>query len=168
MKVSDVMKRDVITVPRSASLKEAASILVKRGISGVPVVDNGKVVGVFSERDLLFKEQGKPDGTHWLTWLTDPLAVADRLKLDAHTAGEAMTAPAVTVEADANVSGSSRLMRESGLHTVCLASRRLLHSASRADPRDSWRHRGQHAHGLGGLRGQRQPGVRALGRLRRR
>ena len=85
MKVSDVMTRDVITVPRSASLKEAASVLVQRGISGVPVVDDGKVVGVFSERDLLFKEQGKPDGTHWLTWLTDPLAVADRPKLEAHT-----------------------------------------------------------------------------------
>ena len=61
MKVSDVMTRDVITVPRSASLKEAASVLVQRGISGVPVVDDGKVVGVFSERDLLFKEQGKPE-----------------------------------------------------------------------------------------------------------
>ena len=42
MKVSDVMTRDVITVPRSASLKEAASVLVQRGISGVPVVDDGK------------------------------------------------------------------------------------------------------------------------------
>ena len=42
MKVSDVMTRDVITVPRSASLKEAASVLVQRGISGVPVVDDGQ------------------------------------------------------------------------------------------------------------------------------
>jgi len=115
MKVSDVMTRDVITVPRSASLKEAASVLVQRGISGVPVVDDGKVVGVFSERDLLFKEQGKPDATHWLTWLTGPMAVADRPKLEAHTAGEAMTAPAVTVEADANVSGAARLMLEAGV-----------------------------------------------------
>ena len=72
MKVSDVMTRDVITVPRSASLKEAASVLVQRGISGVPVVDDGKVVGVFSERDLLFKEQGKPDATHWLDVVDRP------------------------------------------------------------------------------------------------
>ena len=115
MKVSDVMTRDVITVPRSASLKEAASVLVQRGISGVPVVDDGKVVGVFSQRDLLFKEQGKPDATHWLTWLTGPMAVSDRPKLEAHTAGEAMTAPAVTVEADASVSTAARLMLEAGV-----------------------------------------------------
>ena len=115
MKVTDVMTRDVITVPRSASLKEAASVLVQRGISGVPVVDDGKVVGVFSERDLLFKEQGKPDATHWLTWLTDPIAVADRPKLEARTVGEAMTAPAVTVETNATIPAAARLMLEAGV-----------------------------------------------------
>jgi len=115
MKVSDVMTRDVITVPRSASLKEAASVLVQRGISGVPVVDDGKVVGVFSERDLLFKEQGKPDGTHWLTWLMDPLAVADRPKLEARHVGEAMTSPAVTIDAAADVSEAAHLMLATGV-----------------------------------------------------
>ncbi len=115
MKVSDVMTRDVITVPRSATLKEAASVLVQRGISGLPVVDDGKVVGVFSERDLLFKEQGKPDGAHWLTWLTDPLAVADRPKLVAREVGEAMTSPAVTVDANAEVTAAARLMLGAGV-----------------------------------------------------
>ena len=115
MKVSDVMTRDVITVPRSASLKEAAAVLVQRGISGVPVVDDGKVVGVFSERDLLFKEQGKPDGAHWLTWLTDPLAVADRPKLEARQVGEAMTSPAVTIDAVADVAAAARLMLSTGV-----------------------------------------------------
>jgi|tagenome__1003787_1003787.scaffolds.fasta_scaffold20501974_1 CBS domain-containing protein len=115
MKVSDVMTRDVITVPRSASLKEAASVLVQRDISGVPVVDGGKVVGVFSERDLLFKEQGQPDGAHWLTWLTDPLAVADRPKLEARVVGEAMTSPAVTVDATADIPAAARLMLAAGV-----------------------------------------------------
>jgi CBS domain-containing protein len=115
MKVSDVMTRDVITVPRSASLKEAASVLVQRDISGVPVVDGGKVVGVFSERDLLFKEQGQPDGAHWLTWLTDPLAVADRPKLEARVVGEAMTSPAVTVDATADIPAAARLMLTAGV-----------------------------------------------------
>ena len=116
----------MITVPRSASLKEAASVLVQRGISGVPVVDDGKVVGVFSERDLLFKEQGKQAGTRWLTWLTDPLAVADRPKLEARTAGEAMTAPAVTVEADANISAAARLMLEAGVSRLPVLRKGML------------------------------------------
>jgi len=128
------MTRDVVTVPRSASLKEAASLLVQRGISGLPVVSDGKVVGVFSERDLLFKEQGTRDGSRWLSWLTDPLAVADRPKLEAHTVDEAMTTPAVTVEAKANVSAAARLMLEAGISRLpVLEDGRLVGIVTRAD-----------------------------------
>ena len=70
---------------------------------------------MFSERDLLFKEQGKPDATHWLAWLTDPLAVADRPKLEARNVAEAMTAPAITVETNAAIPAAARLMLEAGV-----------------------------------------------------
>ena len=134
MRVRDVMTRDVITVSRSASLKEAASLLVQHGISGVPVVADGEVVGVFSERDLLFKEQGRHEGSRWLTWLTDPLAVADRPKLEAHTVDDAMTTPAVTVEAKANVSAAARLMLEAGISRLpVLEDGRLAGIVTRAD-----------------------------------
>jgi CBS domain-containing protein len=43
------------------------------------------------------------------------MAVADRPKLEAHTAGEAMTTPAVTVEADATIPAAARLMLEAGV-----------------------------------------------------
>lgn len=115
MKVMELMTRDVVTVAPSATLKDAASLLVKHGISGMPVVDGTRVVGVFSERDLLFKEQGLPETARWLGWLTDPIAVADRPKLEAHTVGEAMTAPAITVEEDANVSAAAGLMLGAGV-----------------------------------------------------
>lgn len=134
MKVQDVMTRDVITVPRSASLKDAASVLVERGISGVPVVDEGRVVGVFSERDLLFKEQGKPDGSHWLTWLTEPRAVSDRPKLEAHDVAEAMTAPAISVEATTAIPAAARLMLEAGVSRLpVLRDGILVGIVSRAD-----------------------------------
>ena len=39
MKVNDVMTREVVRVEPSTSLKEAAALLVRHGISGLPVID---------------------------------------------------------------------------------------------------------------------------------
>ena len=50
----DVMTKDVVTIPETASLREAAHILVEHRISGAPVVDeSGNVVGMLSEADIL-------------------------------------------------------------------------------------------------------------------
>lgn len=51
-RISEVMSKDVITVPPGASLREAAKIMADRWIRHLPVVDNGKLVGVVSQRDL--------------------------------------------------------------------------------------------------------------------
>lgn len=52
-KASDVMTRDVITVGVSEPIAEIASILESRGIKRVPVVQDGKVVGIVSRANLL-------------------------------------------------------------------------------------------------------------------
>jgi len=53
MKVKQVMIKKVITIPKEATVEEAAKILVKNNISGAPVVDKkGKMVGIISEKDL--------------------------------------------------------------------------------------------------------------------
>ncbi len=52
----DIMTARVVTVTPSASISDAARLLVKKKISGVPVVDEKdktKVVGVLTEADLL-------------------------------------------------------------------------------------------------------------------
>jgi predicted transcriptional regulator len=51
-RISEVMSKDVITVPPGASLREAAKIMADKWIRHLPVVDNGKLVGVLSQRDL--------------------------------------------------------------------------------------------------------------------
>lgn len=53
LKVREVMTKTVTTVTPDTLVKDAAAILALRNISGVPVVDGGKVVGVFSEADVL-------------------------------------------------------------------------------------------------------------------
>jgi CBS domain-containing protein len=112
MNVRDVMTTDVVTVLPDQSLKEVARLLVERRISGVPVEDGtGSVLGVISEGDLLVRESGihaRHGGP--LSWFFDPLFSADRLKLGARVAGEAMTTPAVTIGPDRPVAAAAELM----------------------------------------------------------
>jgi CBS domain-containing protein len=54
--VSDILGRKgdlVVTVPASASVLEAAQVMNEHGIGGVVVTDEGEMVGVFTERDIL-------------------------------------------------------------------------------------------------------------------
>lgn len=104
MKVADVMTRDVVAVSPETPLKDVAALMVQRGISGVPVVDaGGTVLGVVSEADFLIKERGAEGVRHRLlarVFGESRQAQAELSKIEATTAGEAMTSPAVTVGAD--------------------------------------------------------------------
>lgn len=51
--VADVMSRDVITVSPETPLREIARMLEKNRIKRVPVVENGKVVGIISRANLV-------------------------------------------------------------------------------------------------------------------
>jgi CBS-domain-containing membrane protein len=58
MKAADVMVRDVITVKPNDEVDHAIKLLVDNDISALPVVDDdGKVVGVLSEADLIHREE---------------------------------------------------------------------------------------------------------------
>jgi len=51
----DVMTRDVVTVTPETTREELATVLARHDISGVPVISEGKVVGVVTENDILAK-----------------------------------------------------------------------------------------------------------------
>jgi CBS domain-containing protein len=113
MRVENVMTHDVVTVTPSTSLKDVAALLVARDISGVPVVADGELVGVVSERDLLAKERsdvGAPEGL--LGWFLGEDVDAE--KHWARTAGEAMTKPAITIEKWRSTAAAAGLMAEHG------------------------------------------------------
>lgn len=52
VKVKDVMTKKVITVTSDTPIEEAARIMADKKIGGVPVVNEGKVVGIITETDL--------------------------------------------------------------------------------------------------------------------
>lgn len=53
VKVKDIMTKLVVRLYPDDSVKEAAARLSANGISGAPVVEDGKVVGIVSESDLI-------------------------------------------------------------------------------------------------------------------
>jgi CBS domain-containing protein len=113
MKVADLMTREVVSVPPGASLKEAAGLLIERGISGLPVVDaEGGVLGVLSETDIVAAEAG---GSRTLV-------------------GQAMTAPAVTIDADRLAVDAAKLMVADSVNRLpVLENGKLVGILTRAD-----------------------------------
>lgn len=138
LQVRDVMARSVVTADRGMPLKDVAGLLVDNRISGVPVVDaDGTVLGVVSEADLLVKEQG-PDAIRHRRlsrFFGDSAASrAQRTKLAAVTAGEAMTAPAVTIGSARPISEAAALMTARKVNRLPVVDeRRLVGIVTRAD-----------------------------------
>jgi CBS domain-containing protein len=136
MKVEDVMAREVTTVSRETSLRDVATVLAGQRISGLPVVDgNGELVGVISEADILMKERApasKRGGV--LGWLLEPPDPQAEAKLDARTAGEAMTSPAITIGPAERVPAAAALMVERGINRLPVVDAgKLVGIVTRAD-----------------------------------
>lgn len=53
LKVRDVMTTDVVSLPPTATLREAQIIMRDRGITGVPIVENEHLVGIVSIGDII-------------------------------------------------------------------------------------------------------------------
>ncbi|SCW59447.1 CBS domain-containing protein [Sphingobium faniae] len=83
---------EVVHVTSSESLLSVVKLIAERRIGCVPVVDDGEVVGIFSERDLLYHVA--QDG---------PSALE-------RTVGEVMTTPAITIALDTPIMHSLSLM----------------------------------------------------------
>jgi CBS domain-containing protein len=134
MKVDEIMALNVATVGQDASLKQVAELMVARGISGIPVVNaEHRVLGVVSEADIILKAASRPESAGVLGRLLAPRAVDER-HLAATTAGEAMSAPAVTIDAGQSVAEAARLMVEHRVNRLpVLTEGRLVGIVTRAD-----------------------------------
>lgn len=57
MQAKDIMTREVITATKETTVEETVKLLTENNISGLPVVEGKKVVGMVSEGDLLFQDR---------------------------------------------------------------------------------------------------------------
>lgn len=135
MKIKELMTRRVVSVRPEASLKEVGARLLMHGISGMPVCDeDGRVVGVISEADILHKERGRSERSGGLlSWFAESRAQA--VKSEARTAGEAMTAPAITIAPGSPAAAAARLMVEKRINRLPVVRQdgRLVGIVTRAD-----------------------------------
>jgi CBS domain-containing protein len=56
----DVMVRHVITAPENATLPELAELMIKHSIKRLPILREGKVIGIVSRADLVTALAGNP------------------------------------------------------------------------------------------------------------
>jgi len=109
MQAKDIMTPQVITVGPDATVREIAVLLAEKGISAVPVVDHGEVVGIVSEGDLLHRQElGTDQHRRRSSWLRiaedrDAMAAFD-VKAHGMCAREIMTRNLITISEDAPLS----------------------------------------------------------------
>ena len=143
--VKDVMTTHVVSVTRDASFRTMAAALREHRVSAFPVLDDdGKVIGVVSEADMLVKEalDSEPEGMPGM--IGGLLRRREHEKARGITAGDLMTSPAVTVTPDDTIERAARLLYahkvkrlpvvDANGHLVGIVSRSdLLSAFSRSD-----------------------------------
>jgi CBS-domain-containing membrane protein len=136
MRVSDVMTVDVATTMAETPLREAAQMLVDRGISGMPVIaDDGSVIGVVSEADVLAKQRRAPeDGGNRVSRLRHH-APDGQAKHEARRVGDAMSAPAITVVPFSSIAAAAGQMLDQDVNRLPVVdgAGRLVGIVTRAD-----------------------------------
>ena len=91
MKVYSVSRKPAVTVPVSASVRDALEAMTRDKVGGVIVVENGKAVGIFTRRDALER------------------VVLANLGLDSPVRS-AMTSPVETLSKDTELGDALKLM----------------------------------------------------------
>ena len=132
--VKDVMTTRVVAVRKDAQYKAIATLLTQYRVSAFPVLDDdGTVIGVVSEADLLCKEA--------LTAAMDGRPARpgpyhdDFARAAAVTAADLMTTPPVTISPGDPVTSAARLMYNTGVKRLPVVSENghLAGIVSRAD-----------------------------------
>ena len=122
MKARDVMVAPVITVKPTASVKEAAEMLVENRISGLPVVDDdGNLVGVVSEGDLLHRVEAGTDRRRswWLQLITgDTRLASEYIGAHARKVADVMSRRVITALPDTPLSDIAIRMEKNAINRV--------------------------------------------------
>lgn len=53
LQASEIMTSDVITINKEASIEKAASLMVSKKIKRLPVIEDGKIIGIISRMDII-------------------------------------------------------------------------------------------------------------------
>lgn len=113
MKVADLMTRGVLSVGPQDPARKAAELMLRYGINGFPVLDQGKLVGMITQSDFLRRvETGtEPNPAGLAGFFGKPGRLADAyVHSHARTVADVMTREVVTVSPDTSLADAVKLM----------------------------------------------------------
>jgi len=127
LRARDVMQANVLAVPPELTLAALEDFLLSKRISGAPVVEDGKVIGIVSRSDVVrclslerslsgLIADGLASPEEPASSVRHPADVEERLT--AHTVRDAMVVDPVVVPPDAPIADVARLLHERHIHRV--------------------------------------------------
>lgn len=122
--VTQIMRTDVPTVAPEASIGETARVLVNYQVPGVAVVENGKLVGIVTEADLIARE-AEVDVPTPIPFL-DAIFMADAgpdfdeemRKVLAINARQLMSSPVISIRSSATLAEVATLMIDRRINPI--------------------------------------------------
>ncbi|MGH8745742.1 MAG: CBS domain-containing protein [Burkholderiales bacterium] len=123
MKARDIMTSPATTVGPDTPVREIAELLYKLRISGVPVLEGGRLVGLVSEGDLLHRHEIGTDlperaGSWWLRLFSADRSPAEYVKSHGQRARDVMTREVISVAPDMPVAEIATLLEARGIKRV--------------------------------------------------
>lgn len=118
MKARDLMSTNLISVTKDTPLKEVADLMVKHRISGIPVVDGDRLLGIVTESDMLVRAKKLELPTFLpfiggIIYLEGPSRLNEEVKkMTAIKAEEIMTTKLHTITPDETLETIATLMVE--------------------------------------------------------
>lgn len=117
IRAKDMMSDEVITVKKDDSLAEVAELMIKKRISGFPVLENGEIIGIITSNDLFL--------------VMDMIKTGELLQNDDTDSSQpsvnfAMSTDIVTVNPETNLGEIISLMKYRNIHTLPVMSQNKL------------------------------------------
>lgn len=147
MKVRDVMTRDPVVIAADAPVREAAGLLRRHRVGGLPVMEGGRLAGMITESDIL--RLLKTPGISEDLWLPSPLEVievpireainwAHTQKALSHIGDQpvhsVMSSPAITIGEDEDMDAAAALMVQRRIGRLpVVRGKKLVGIVARAD-----------------------------------
>ncbi len=121
MKVAEIMHEEWPTLGPGETVEAVIKLFAESGISGAPVVESGKLIGIITEGDLIFRDADvKAPGFLDILGGIVPLGNTEEyrkevLKSAGVTVDEVMTSEVIMIPPDATLAEASTLMADEGV-----------------------------------------------------
>ncbi len=121
MKVRDIMTKEVITVAPDMTIHQLAELLVEKNISGAPVVEDGKLLGIVQEEGIIYQDKK----VHLPTFINISLGFLtfgaqqfeeEMKKITANKVRAIMETDIIKLSPDTEIEDAATVMIEKGLY----------------------------------------------------